>query len=340
MKIEEAYSILCVTPLDNDADIKKSYRNLLKTYHPDICRDSDIAESKTKLINEAYELIGKCRHGNNGVEYERWIIVDYEIITTDRYSRQKQTAIHQGFLTRTFMGERGFRNIWDPAIEDYRAFVLSFSDDAELFLQDIVRPSSYIFYKYYVDRICELAAEEYVEKSIALKYNKQFTNSKSIEDNSVTNLVDSCFVDNKELILCEKAKMNFVLDTIDKAYSMSIKSYSFLDYFVEGVVPDAHSPIYSFHYNVSLSGNSLPDNKIVHIHNGAYNYDGITNDIAFMIATTFQLTLNYYDIIKLCKYKSRVYIWKYKTNICVVELKKRKYPNNEEYFYMARVSIY
>ena len=68
MDLENAYSILGVDSSASDGEIKKSYRGLVKQYHPDIitgqgAEQSIIDEATNRLqeINEAYELIKKSR---------------------------------------------------------------------------------------------------------------------------------------------------------------------------------------------------------------------------------------------------------------------------------------
>jgi len=50
------YSILGVSHDADEAEIKNAYRNLVKRYHPDICKDPG-SEERFKKINEAYEAI-------------------------------------------------------------------------------------------------------------------------------------------------------------------------------------------------------------------------------------------------------------------------------------------
>ncbi|MEZ4693515.1 MAG: DnaJ domain-containing protein [Aliarcobacter sp.] len=68
LSLENAYDILGSKPSDDDATLKKNYRNLVKKHHPDIISGQgatqsiiDEATQKLQEINEAYEIIKKDR---------------------------------------------------------------------------------------------------------------------------------------------------------------------------------------------------------------------------------------------------------------------------------------
>lgn len=68
LSLEKAYEVLESNSSDDSNTIKKSYRNLVKQYHPDIMSGRgeaqniiDEATKKLQEINEAYELIKKDR---------------------------------------------------------------------------------------------------------------------------------------------------------------------------------------------------------------------------------------------------------------------------------------
>ena len=68
MSLEEAYKILGVNESDDVNVIKKTYRKLVRQYHPDIIKSQDKDESymeeataKTQEINQAYEIIKEAR---------------------------------------------------------------------------------------------------------------------------------------------------------------------------------------------------------------------------------------------------------------------------------------
>ena len=62
--MSDPYEVLGVSPSASDEELKKSYRELVKKYHPDNYNDNplaDLAEAKMKEINEAYDTIVKMR---------------------------------------------------------------------------------------------------------------------------------------------------------------------------------------------------------------------------------------------------------------------------------------
>jgi DnaJ like chaperone protein len=68
ISLEKAYEILQSESSDDDATLKKNYRNLVKKHHPDIISGQgatqniiDEATKKLQEINEAYEIIKKDR---------------------------------------------------------------------------------------------------------------------------------------------------------------------------------------------------------------------------------------------------------------------------------------
>jgi len=68
MSIDEAYSLLDVSPNDDMNSIKKTYRNLVREYHPDIMisqeKDEEYIEeatAKMQKINQAYQAIKEAR---------------------------------------------------------------------------------------------------------------------------------------------------------------------------------------------------------------------------------------------------------------------------------------
>lgn len=64
--MKNPYEVLGVNPNATDDEIKQAYRALVRKYHPDKYRDSDLADlanEKMKEINAAYEEIQKMRAG-------------------------------------------------------------------------------------------------------------------------------------------------------------------------------------------------------------------------------------------------------------------------------------
>ncbi len=62
----DPYKVLGVTPQTSDDDVKRAYRELARKYHPDNYIGSplaDLAETRMKEINEAYDMIMNARTG-------------------------------------------------------------------------------------------------------------------------------------------------------------------------------------------------------------------------------------------------------------------------------------
>ena len=76
--MKSPYEILGIPPTASDDEVKQAYRALVRKYHPDKYRDSelaDLATEKMKEINAAYEEIQKTRsagshtQNTNGYDY-------------------------------------------------------------------------------------------------------------------------------------------------------------------------------------------------------------------------------------------------------------------------------
>ncbi|MCW8837275.1 MAG: DnaJ domain-containing protein, partial [Thiovulaceae bacterium] len=68
MSLDQAYEILGVKESDDMNTVKKSYRKLVREYHPDIMKSKDKGEeyieqatAKTQEINQAYQSIKEAR---------------------------------------------------------------------------------------------------------------------------------------------------------------------------------------------------------------------------------------------------------------------------------------
>ena len=51
------YDVLGVAPNASDAEIRKAFRSLARTYHPDVAKDKTVADRRFKEINEANEVL-------------------------------------------------------------------------------------------------------------------------------------------------------------------------------------------------------------------------------------------------------------------------------------------
>lgn len=65
----DPYKVLGVTPQTSDDDVKRAYRELARKYHPDNYVNNplaDLAETRMKEINEAYDMISERTQESGG----------------------------------------------------------------------------------------------------------------------------------------------------------------------------------------------------------------------------------------------------------------------------------
>src|SRR5438876_2959641 len=58
MEFKDYYSSLGVAKTATDKEIKQAYRKLARKHHPDVNPGDKAAETRSKEINEAYEVLG------------------------------------------------------------------------------------------------------------------------------------------------------------------------------------------------------------------------------------------------------------------------------------------
>lgn len=66
---KDPYAVLGISPNASDEEVKRTYRELARKYHPDNYQNNplaDLAEEKMKEINEAYDAVSQMRSGGGG----------------------------------------------------------------------------------------------------------------------------------------------------------------------------------------------------------------------------------------------------------------------------------
>ena len=75
MEYKDYYKVLGVDRGATEAEIKKAFRKLARTHHPDVAKDKAGSEAKFKEINEAYEVLGDAekrkRYDSMGAGWNR-----------------------------------------------------------------------------------------------------------------------------------------------------------------------------------------------------------------------------------------------------------------------------
>lgn len=99
------YTVLGVSSNATDDEIKEAYRKLAKKYHPDINPDKELAETKMKEINYAYDTIKKMRESGstytdnnyynyyNSNSYNNTYSNDINFQTVERYIMARQYSL-------------------------------------------------------------------------------------------------------------------------------------------------------------------------------------------------------------------------------------------------------
>lgn len=91
MELEKAYRVLKVEKTATLEEIKNSYRELAKKYHPDLYQNNPLAylaEEKLKEVNEAYEILGDYLENKEKYSFEEENYnSQYEDLKTDKYQK-------------------------------------------------------------------------------------------------------------------------------------------------------------------------------------------------------------------------------------------------------------
>lgn len=140
----DPYQVLGVDPNASDDEIKRTYRELARKYHPDNYQNNplaDLAEEKMKEINAAYETITKERASGQRNTYTNPNTGSYQSSSSQQSSgtvyQQARQAINLGDLGRAeqllrsapaqngewhfLMGSIAYRKGWlDEAMQHYQ----------------------------------------------------------------------------------------------------------------------------------------------------------------------------------------------------------------------------
>lgn len=91
MELEKAFRTLKVTKETNLEEVKNSYRELAKKYHPDLYKNNPLAylaEEKLKEVNEAYEMLKDYFENKEKYAFEEENYnSQYEDIKTEKYQK-------------------------------------------------------------------------------------------------------------------------------------------------------------------------------------------------------------------------------------------------------------
>lgn len=126
-KQKDYYEILGVARNASSKDIKKSYYQLAKKYHPDTNKDDPNASKKFQEVSEAYEILSD---DTKRKEYDTWGTTSEQMgmggagagarsyNTNQSYSWQYKSTINPEELFRKIFGEAGFKTNFN----DYEDF--------------------------------------------------------------------------------------------------------------------------------------------------------------------------------------------------------------------------
>jgi len=95
--MKDYYKILQISPQANNEQIKRSFRALAKTYHPDKNKSED-AEQKFKMINEAYQVLSdpatRERYDQYLLSFVAQTIFHYQQNQQSQQAQQSKTKTH------------------------------------------------------------------------------------------------------------------------------------------------------------------------------------------------------------------------------------------------------
>jgi len=101
--LAERAKLVLATLGETEGEIKKSYRKLVKQYHPDVCSDTD--SWRFKIVNDAYNLLLNENESRNSLLADDELILKF---TGKRVrpllDRQKEWAKYEAWRRKRFYG--------------------------------------------------------------------------------------------------------------------------------------------------------------------------------------------------------------------------------------------
>jgi len=101
MEFIDYYKVLGITKTASEADVKKAYRKLARTYHPDLNPNDKEAERKFKELNEANEVLS---HKENRAKYDKY----GEHWKNGEAYEQAQNQQRSAGQQRAYSGQQGY----------------------------------------------------------------------------------------------------------------------------------------------------------------------------------------------------------------------------------------
>ena len=248
---------LRILGLDNsytEEDLKKSYRNLMKKYHPDLHAKATEheklqLEQKTKQINEAYEILAKSiKHRSNDTKSNTNYETSLEKTKKDAINRLniQLKNLKNFFNSDAFLYKDGEIQFIEEAIESI-GFCL---DELAIFniMRDLrakITANNLEMFEYFINNWQIDKTTQRILKSLYTKYQNDVRYTKSVI--GVANLI-------------EKLKKECIIQV--KEYEKQLKEYEKQLHYQVSYKLDSYIIKYSNHELYGFINNKINENKI------------------------------------------------------------------------------